>query len=121
MTSSSYTARAALFGWVSGITMNVAGFFWLGGMLKTFSGFPLPICLVLLLLVCAYQGGRIGLLGWLYERDRPLHNIPALKNASERAYDGLQGLDLNQYINAAGQPLKQSIQMSVRGVLAAAM
>ena len=60
------------------------------------------------------------LLGWLYERDRPLHNIPALNTASDRAYDGLQGLDLNQYINAAGQPLKQSIEMSLRGVLAAA-
>src|ERR1700678_3996883 len=32
------TRRAALLGWVAGITMNVAGFFWLQTMLQTFSG-----------------------------------------------------------------------------------
>ncbi|MBY8881180.1 alkaline phosphatase family protein [Actinacidiphila acidipaludis] len=60
-----------------------------------------------------------GLLGWLYEHDRPLHNIPALKS-DDRPYDGLQGLDLNKYINDAGQPFKQSIAMSLSGVLEAA-
>ncbi|MDP9150190.1 MAG: apolipoprotein N-acyltransferase [Myxococcota bacterium] len=60
--------RAALLAWVTGTTMNVAGFFWLQQFLQTFSGFPAPICFTFVLLVCAYQGGRIALLGWLYGR-----------------------------------------------------
>jgi apolipoprotein N-acyltransferase len=60
--------RATLLGWVAGITMNVAGFWWLQGMLSTFSGFPAPICFLFLLIVCAFQGGRIALQGWLYGR-----------------------------------------------------
>jgi apolipoprotein N-acyltransferase len=61
-------ATAARLGWVAGITMNVAGFFWLEQMLRTFSGFPAAICFFFVLVVCAYQGGRIALLGWLYSR-----------------------------------------------------
>jgi apolipoprotein N-acyltransferase len=60
--------RAMLLGWLAGLTMNVAGFFWLQHMLQTFSGFPAPVCFLFVLVVCAYQGGRIGLLGWLYGR-----------------------------------------------------
>jgi apolipoprotein N-acyltransferase len=60
--------RATLLGWVAGITMNVAGFWWLQGMLSTFSGFPAPLCFLFLLIVCAFQGGRIALQGWLYGR-----------------------------------------------------
>jgi apolipoprotein N-acyltransferase len=60
--------RATFLGWTAGLTMNVAGFFWLQKMLETFSGFPAPICFFFVLVVCAYQGGRIGLLGWLYGR-----------------------------------------------------
>lgn len=62
------TRRAMLLGWTAGLTMNVAGFFWLQKMLETFSGFPAPICFFFVLVVCAYQGGRIGLLGWIYGR-----------------------------------------------------
>ncbi len=60
--------RGALLGLAAGCTMNVAGFIWLQEMLKTFSGFPAPICFLFLLIVCAYQGGRIALLGWLHSR-----------------------------------------------------
>ncbi|MGH7439305.1 MAG: apolipoprotein N-acyltransferase [Polyangiaceae bacterium] len=60
--------RTTLLGWIAGVTMNFAGFFWLLGMLRTFSGFPLPVCLFFDLVVCGYQGGRIALLGWLYGR-----------------------------------------------------
>lgn len=60
--------RAMLLGWLAGLTMNVAGFIWLQQMLKTFSGFPAPVCFLFVLVVCAYQGGRIGLMGWLYGR-----------------------------------------------------
>lgn len=62
------TRRAMLLGWTAGLTMNVAGFFWLQKMLETFSGFPAPLCFCFVLIVCAYQGGRIGLLGWIYGR-----------------------------------------------------
>jgi apolipoprotein N-acyltransferase len=60
--------RSALLGWTAGTTMNFAGFFWLLGMLQTFSGFPLPLCLVFDLIVCAAQGGRYALLGWIHGR-----------------------------------------------------
>jgi apolipoprotein N-acyltransferase len=62
------TRRAALLGWAAGCTMNLAGFIWLQEMLRTFSGFPAPICFFFVLIVCAYQGGRIALLGGLYGR-----------------------------------------------------
>ncbi len=62
------TRRATLLGWLSGVTMNVTGFFWLQKFLQTFSGFPAPICFFFVLVVCAYQGGRMALLGWLYGR-----------------------------------------------------
>ncbi|HLK40370.1 MAG TPA: apolipoprotein N-acyltransferase, partial [Polyangiaceae bacterium] len=62
------TRHATLLGWLAGLTMNFAGFFWLETMLRTFSGFPVPLCLLFVLIVCAYQGGRIGLLGWLHGR-----------------------------------------------------
>ncbi len=60
--------RAAALGWLAGVTMNVFGFFWLQDMLRTFSGFPAPVCFLFVLVVCAYQGGRIALMGWLYGR-----------------------------------------------------
>jgi apolipoprotein N-acyltransferase len=60
--------RAALLGWLAGITMNVTGFFWLQKFLQTFSGFPAAICFLFVLVVCAYQGARVALLGWLYGR-----------------------------------------------------
>jgi apolipoprotein N-acyltransferase len=60
--------HAALMGWLAGTTMNVFGFIWLQEMLKTFSGFPTPICFFFVLVVCSYQGGRVALMGWLYGR-----------------------------------------------------
>jgi apolipoprotein N-acyltransferase len=60
--------RALVLGVITGATMNVAGFSWLLEMLRSFSGFPTPLCLFFMLIVCAYQGGRIGLMGWLYAR-----------------------------------------------------
>jgi apolipoprotein N-acyltransferase len=62
------TRLAVLLGLTTGCTMNVAGFIWLQEMLKTFSGFPAPVCFLFLLIVCTYQGGRIALLGGLYGR-----------------------------------------------------
>jgi apolipoprotein N-acyltransferase len=63
------TPRRALgLGVTAGGTMNLAGFYWLLNMLRTFSGFPTALCLVFVVIICAYQGGRIGLMGWLYAR-----------------------------------------------------
>jgi apolipoprotein N-acyltransferase len=53
---------------LAGTTMNVLGFYWLLNMLQTFSGFPTVACVFFLLVVCTYQGLRVGLLGWLYAR-----------------------------------------------------
>jgi apolipoprotein N-acyltransferase len=60
--------RAAGLGWAAGFTMTMSGFYWLLGMLKTFSGFPTAVCLVFMAILCGYQGGRIALMGYLYGR-----------------------------------------------------
>jgi apolipoprotein N-acyltransferase len=60
--------RAIGIGVLAGATMNLAGFYWLLDMLETFSGFGWPICMIFVVLVCAYQGGRLGLMGWLFAR-----------------------------------------------------
>lgn len=60
--------RALWLGLLQGMTCNVLGFYWLLGMLKTFSGFPTALCLVFMLILCAYQGGRMAFMGWLYGR-----------------------------------------------------
>jgi len=57
-------------GAIAGFTMNMMGFYWLYDMLKTFSGFPGPLCVLFMSVLCAYQGGRIALFGWLYGRAR---------------------------------------------------
>ena len=60
--------RALTIGLVAGATMNIAGFTWLVDMLQTFSGFPTLLCFGFASIVCTYQGGRLGLMGWLYGR-----------------------------------------------------
>lgn len=54
--------------WLSGFTMTFVGFYWMLGMLETFSGFPKPVCALFMALLALYQGGRIGLFGYLYAR-----------------------------------------------------
>jgi len=60
--------RATWLGFLTGLAMNLGGFYWLVEMLKTFSGFPLPLCLLFTIIICAYQGGRLALMGWLHAR-----------------------------------------------------
>jgi apolipoprotein N-acyltransferase len=60
--------RATWLGFLCGFAMNFGGFYWLAEMLKTFSGFGTPLCLFFTSFVCAYQGGRLALMGWLYGR-----------------------------------------------------
>ncbi|WP_394829774.1 apolipoprotein N-acyltransferase [Pendulispora albinea] len=59
---------ATWLGLCTGTTMNVFGFYWLLNMLKTFSGFPTPLCMLFVLIICSYQGGRLAFMGWLYAR-----------------------------------------------------
>ncbi len=60
--------RGLALGWVAGFGMTMLGFYWLVGMLETFSGFPTALCVLFAGLLAAYQGGRIALLGWLASR-----------------------------------------------------
>lgn len=60
--------RALALGLLQGLTCNLLGFYWLLEMLKTFSGFPLPLCGLFMLILCAYQGGRMAFMSWLFAR-----------------------------------------------------
>jgi apolipoprotein N-acyltransferase len=60
--------RALVLGLLSGLAMNLAGFYWLFVMLRSFSGFSTALCLLFVLIICTYQSGRIALMGWLYAR-----------------------------------------------------
>jgi apolipoprotein N-acyltransferase len=60
--------RAAFLGWLAGFTMTTIGFYWLLELLRNFSGFGLPLCLLFAAILCGYQSGRIALLGWLSAR-----------------------------------------------------
>jgi apolipoprotein N-acyltransferase len=60
--------RATWLGWLAGFTMTMIGFYWLLDMLETFSGFGVALCFVFTAILCGYQAGRIGFLGWLHAR-----------------------------------------------------
>lgn len=62
------TKRAVFLGFLTGLAMNLGGFYWLLNMLKTFSGFPTALCLVFVVIICAYQGLRLAFMGWLFGR-----------------------------------------------------
>lgn len=57
--------RGALVALYAGSAMIAGGFYWLLGMLQTFSGFPLPLCLLFAAILWVYQGGRYALTAWL--------------------------------------------------------
>ena len=59
---------AAWIGLLSGTVASLLGFYWLYGMLRLFSGFPTPVCALLMVAMCAYQGGRTALATWLTAR-----------------------------------------------------
>jgi apolipoprotein N-acyltransferase len=61
---------ATLYGWLGGFPGTMLGFYWLTPMLKTFSGFPLPACVLFAAALSLYQAGRFGLCAWLYARAR---------------------------------------------------
>jgi apolipoprotein N-acyltransferase len=59
---------AAALGLVSGFVASLGGFYWLYGMLRVFSGMPVPVCVLLMIATCAYQGGRTALSCWVTAR-----------------------------------------------------
>ncbi len=67
---------AAGIGLAAGFVMSILGFSWLFGMMRLFSGLPAPVCLVLMVLTCAYQGGRMAVTCWLTAR-AAAHRWPA--------------------------------------------
>jgi apolipoprotein N-acyltransferase len=60
--------RAALLGLAAGFTMSVTGFYWLFRTLEDFGGLSWPLCVLIVVLMHAYQGGRMALTGWFYAR-----------------------------------------------------
>jgi len=69
--------QALMIGFVAGWTFHLAGYYWLVGTFDRFGGFPLPICIVLYMLVTAWQAGQVTLFAvghrWLRRR-----HVPAL-------------------------------------------
>ena len=73
------TPKMGMFlGWLAGFTMTMTGFYWLLEMLQTFSGFNIALCFVFMAILCAYQGGRIALAGWLACRGERNGHHPGL-------------------------------------------
>lgn len=62
------TKRATWLAFLTGLAMNLGGFYWLLNMLKVFSGFPTYLCLVFVVIICAYQGLRLAFMGWAFGR-----------------------------------------------------
>ncbi|APR84783.1 Apolipoprotein N-acyltransferase [Minicystis rosea] len=70
--------RAALLGLLNGFTFSLGTFYWLFGTVNVFGGFPAPVSLLVMFLMCAYQGGRAALTGWLTARAEARGWPPAL-------------------------------------------
>jgi apolipoprotein N-acyltransferase len=47
--------RALTYGWIVGLVANVGGFYWIVGLLVRFANLPLPLAVLGLLLLAAYQ------------------------------------------------------------------
>jgi apolipoprotein N-acyltransferase len=62
------TKRAMWLSFLTGLAMNLGGFYWLLNMLKAFSGFPTALCLVFVVIICSYQALRLAFMGWVFGR-----------------------------------------------------
>src|SRR5262249_21325576 len=60
--------EAARLGLPAGFVASILGVYWLFGMFQRFSGLPTPACALLMILMCAYQGGRMAATCWLTAR-----------------------------------------------------
>jgi len=59
-------------GFVFGLTWNVGGFYWIASTLRSFSGFSYVWCLLITLILCAYQGCTMVLFAGLFRLARRL-------------------------------------------------
>jgi apolipoprotein N-acyltransferase len=57
-------------GFFAGLAMNLGGFYWLSTTLRSFSGFSLTVCILLMTVVCSYQALGLTLLALLYRVTR---------------------------------------------------
>ncbi len=60
--------KALRLGWLMGFVAMAGGFYWIVGMLKTFSGFPMPLCILFASLLWAGQGMLFGVLALVVSR-----------------------------------------------------
>ncbi len=60
--------RAFSLGWLAGFASTITGFWWLLEMLRRYSGFPTPLCVLFLALLSLYQGARMAVSAWAYAR-----------------------------------------------------
>jgi len=72
--------KAVRLGWLTGTVLGAGGFYWIVGMLKTFSGFPTALCIVFASLLWAGQGLQFAAFAWVVSRlDR--RNVPRMLSA----------------------------------------
>ncbi len=64
-------------GWLMGFVATAGGFWWITGMLQTFSGFPMPLCVLFATLLWASTGLPFGVLAWLVSR-ADQRNLPRM-------------------------------------------
>jgi apolipoprotein N-acyltransferase len=62
--------QAVLLGWLTGLTANLGGFYWVTGMLERFGHLPRPLALLGLVLLCGYQGVVFALFAHVVRRIR---------------------------------------------------
>ncbi len=67
-------------GWLMGFVGTAGGFWWITGMLQTFSGFPLALCVLFATLLWASTGFAFGVLAWVVTR-ADARNVPRLVSA----------------------------------------
>lgn len=60
--------RAFRLGWLAGFVGTAGGFSWIVGMLQTFSGFPLPLCVLFAALLWLSTGFPFGVMAWLVSK-----------------------------------------------------
>jgi apolipoprotein N-acyltransferase len=60
--------KSFLYGTVTGFTFNALGSYWLYNTINYFGNFPAALSLLFMVILCAFQGARIGFLAWLFSR-----------------------------------------------------
>lgn len=84
-------AQGFRLGWLMGTVTVGGGFYWIAPMLKTFSGFPLPLCVLFAAILWSFQGLQFGFMAWLITRADArgmsrLLSVPAAVATSELVF-----------------------------------